>query len=413
MSRTITVGIVGVGGFGRRHLETILGLQETGSFRLVAAVIRSPEKYRATETDLRRRGVRIYRGYEEMFHTERGGMALAVIPGGIDQHKEQSLRALKAGYDVLCEKPVAGTVDEARQMQAEALRTGRRLAICFQSVYSPQIQRIKEISAAGTLGRLIKAKMVAALPRSTAYYRRNAWAGRIRFGDAVIYDSPLQNPMAHYLNNMLYIAGPERNESADLEWVYGENYRTKPIESADTQFIRIRTRGGVELVGMGTHAATEKIPPRIELTYEKGAIEWVGPGHTTVYEACAGQKGIVETCRAEQGEAMPLLPVYQNLKKAMTEGTAPLCTVQNAIQHTAAINALFSSSPVHSVPEEYVKRYYGGTDPYDGGLDLSDEDFFTEIADITATLNTMFQRESSFHQAGRPWAVPGKAVHLD
>ena len=71
------------------------------------------------------------------------------------QHTAPALAALRAGYDVLLEKPMATTADECRQLADTAEETGRQLHICHVLRYTPHFTKMREIIQSGVLGEII------------------------------------------------------------------------------------------------------------------------------------------------------------------------------------------------------------------------------------------------------------------
>jgi predicted dehydrogenase len=406
----VGVGIIGVGGYGRTHLAAIRAAEELGLARLVAAVI-LPGLEPETEKQLRARGVLIYRSHEEMLTRARreaaAGMELVGIPCGIDQHAPLSIAALRAGYHVLCEKPVAGNLPDALAMQRAARETGRILAIGYQNMYTRSMQRIKEIALVGLrgdgLGRLLAAKSCALWPRDSRYYSRNAWAGRLAVGGRPIYDSPVQNATAHYLQDLLYVAGVDLRSSATPARIYGENYRAKGIESADTQFLRISTREGPVLTYMVTHSATVMRGPTAEYRFERGLIRWETAEGNVRAEVRAGDPGagtelpVVETLENDQNEASEL--PYQAVSRAIREGGEPIATIHNSLQHTMCVDTLFTKCPIIPIGAEHTRT--DGTDPA-----------LTHIVGIDDLLARMYERAESYSEAGALWARRGVETEL-
>ena len=72
------------------------------------------------------------------------------LPNGL--HCEWTIRALRAGKDVLCEKPIASNASEAQQMADAARETGRVLVEAFHWRYHPLAKRVKELLASGAIG---------------------------------------------------------------------------------------------------------------------------------------------------------------------------------------------------------------------------------------------------------------------
>lgn len=69
-------------------------------------------------------------------------------------HAEWSIKALQAGKHVLCEKPLALSVDEVDAMQSAARESGKVLAEAFMYRHHPLTLKVKEIVDSGQLGRL-------------------------------------------------------------------------------------------------------------------------------------------------------------------------------------------------------------------------------------------------------------------
>jgi predicted dehydrogenase len=81
------------------------------------------------------------------------------IPLPNDQHARYTLMAAEAGKHVLCEKPLACSVDEAARMVAGCRRHGVILMEAFMWRHHPRVIRAREMIAAGDLGELRLVKM--------------------------------------------------------------------------------------------------------------------------------------------------------------------------------------------------------------------------------------------------------------
>lgn len=80
----------------------------------------------------------------------------AVINGTLDDvHVCTTLPLLKAGYDVLLEKPFAVNEAEARELVEAAKEYGRKIMVCFVLRYAPFYQKIKELLMNGAVGDVI------------------------------------------------------------------------------------------------------------------------------------------------------------------------------------------------------------------------------------------------------------------
>lgn len=393
----VGIGLIGVGGYGRQHLSAIAVAQARGLARLEAAVI-LPGLEPETESQLRTRGVKIYRSAEEMFERARGeipnGLGLIGVPCGIAEHAPLSIAALEAGYHVLCEKPAAGTWEDARKMLEASKRSGRMLSIGFQNLYTPSIQRMKALvlegRRGGRLGRLRWARSSATWPRDSVYYGRNSWAGRLAVNGRVVNDSPVQNALAHELQNLLWVAGPSETESASPRRLYGEQYRAKEIESADTQYLRVETDEGAVLCFAATHSCREYWGPVETWGFEHGTIRWDGSarGRTEITYA----DGEVE--RLDNGtDDIHALP-YLGVLEAIAVSGRPAAVIENCIQHTACVDTLFRCCPITAVG--------GGHTRTDRGANV-----VISILGAEDLVKRMHEAGTSFHEAGAPWARKG------
>jgi predicted dehydrogenase len=107
--------------------------------------------------------------------SEAPKFADAVINGTMDHiHVETTLPLLEAGYDVLLEKPFAVNEREARLLADTAVRTGRKVMVCFVLRYAGFYRKIKEIMLSGAIGSVIdihSAEYVSYHHMSTSYVR--------------------------------------------------------------------------------------------------------------------------------------------------------------------------------------------------------------------------------------------------
>lgn len=74
-------------------------------------------------------------------------------------HASQTIASLRAGKHVLCEKPMAMNVTEARQMVKVGEETGRLFGVAYYRRTYPKVRRAKELLSAGVIGRPVVAEL--------------------------------------------------------------------------------------------------------------------------------------------------------------------------------------------------------------------------------------------------------------
>lgn len=91
----------------------------------------------------------------------REKFADAVINGTMDHiHVETSLPILKAGYDILLEKPFAVNESEMRELVSCANEYNRKIMVCFVLRYAPFYRKIKEALLSGVIGDVVNIQTV-------------------------------------------------------------------------------------------------------------------------------------------------------------------------------------------------------------------------------------------------------------
>ncbi len=79
-------------------------------------------------------------------------------------HCEWTVRALRAGKHVLCEKPIASNAAEAERMLAAATESGRVLAEAFHYRHHPLAARVREVLDSGEIGRIRHVEVAFCIP---------------------------------------------------------------------------------------------------------------------------------------------------------------------------------------------------------------------------------------------------------
>lgn len=75
-------------------------------------------------------------------------------------HYAQAKAALKKGYDLLLEKPIAPFADQCRELSELALSLGRKVAVCHVLRYTPFYQKIKQLLDDGAVGQVVNIQAI-------------------------------------------------------------------------------------------------------------------------------------------------------------------------------------------------------------------------------------------------------------
>lgn len=212
----LRVGVIGLG-MGRHHIG---GYQGHPGAQVVAAA--DMDEKRLAEICDKYNVPNRYTSAEEMLEKERLDVVSVATPNKF--HKAFSVAALQAGCHVLCEKPMAMSAAEGREMLAAASQAGKRLMINFSYRFSEQSTALKQQVDAGILGEVYFAR--------TVWHRRRGLPG---FGGwfgqkALSGGGPLIDLGVHRLDLALWLMGYPKPV-----WVLGSTYNPIGAELAAKQ----------------------------------------------------------------------------------------------------------------------------------------------------------------------------------
>jgi xylose dehydrogenase (NAD/NADP) len=148
----LTVAVLrwGIIGPGRISTRIVRALASSSRGTLAAVASRDPDRAAAYAS---RHGVgRSFGSYDELLASSEIDVVYIALPNHL--HAQWTIRALEAGKHVLCEKPLALTVEDVDAIQAAARMTGRIAVEAFMYLHHPQILRALEVAGDGLLGPL-------------------------------------------------------------------------------------------------------------------------------------------------------------------------------------------------------------------------------------------------------------------
>lgn len=249
------VAVVGVQGYGTAHILNALELQDRGLVELVALVdpARGP---------LVRDGVRVPedRLPVRLDHIDQllGSIPvdIVIIATPLHTHATLAIAALRAGADVLLEKPPVTDLTSFARLEAATQETGGLVQVGFQSLGSRAVAELLRLIETGELGELVSIGAAGSWTRSRGYWTRARWAGRRILDGARVADGAVANPFAHAVMTSLRIAGWDSPD--DIGMIETDLRRVNPIEVDDTSTIRVRPseRGARSFAGALTCAFT-------------------------------------------------------------------------------------------------------------------------------------------------------------
>ncbi len=164
--RNINIGIVGLGGHGRTLQNWI---SKTDGLNVVSVFDIS--------ADERNRSARMFEcgaasSFEELLFNDQIQAVVIATPNHL--HLEQTNQCLNRRLDVLVEKPIANTVEDAKQMVELAESTDRLLMIGHNMRFNRASRKTKELIESGDFGEVVSVEIHFSA-NNTPYYAPDSW----------------------------------------------------------------------------------------------------------------------------------------------------------------------------------------------------------------------------------------------
>jgi xylose dehydrogenase (NAD/NADP) len=319
VARTLRWGFLGAARITR---AIVPALRAAPNHELVAVASRSIEKARehAAQWSI----PRAIGSYEELLAAPDIDVIYIPLPNSL--HAEWTIRAAEAGKHVLCEKPLALSVDEVDRIAAAAKRAGVVVAEAFMYRHHPQTLRIKQLIDHGAIGEmhLVRGAFTFNLDRP-GDVRRDLALGGGSIWDVGCYPISLAR----------YVAG------ADPTTVFG--HAINGPTGIDEGF------AGQLMFGDALHAQFDsgfRAPFRThaEIVGTTGAIQITRPFKPTQDEMVIINRGDrVEQIHVTSHEEL-YLPQIEDLGRAILEGTPPRVSLADSRGNVATILALIESA---------------------------------------------------------------------
>lgn len=269
---TFKVGIIGPGMIARgAHMRS---LSEDSRAEIIAVSSRSEEtaKKAAAEYQV----PHWYTSEEKMLESHEFDLIIVATPNKF--HAASVMKALRAGANVLCEKPPAKTAAEAKEMEKLAGETGKYLFYGFQQRFNPEAVILKRAIESGDLGDIYHISVQA--------LRRRGIPGWGCFIDKDLQGGgPLIDVGVHMLDLAAYLSGfPEAVEvSAVTHQQFGQergvgllgDWNPEEFSVEDFACGMIRFKNGMSLLIETSFAANtaEEETLNVKLYGNKGGAE--------------------------------------------------------------------------------------------------------------------------------------------
>jgi predicted dehydrogenase len=259
MAGSKRVGYVVLGLGSISQVAVLPAFAHSKKAKLIAVVSGDKEKAEKLAQQFKASHAYSYKEYSECLKNPQVEAVYIATPPG--EHEKYAIQAARAGKHVLCEKPLAATVRQARNMVATCRRSEVQFMTAYRKYFEPGTVMLKKMITRGDLGRI---DIIHTLFAELRPFGDNspAWL----FSRALCGGGPLMDLGVYCLNTTRWLVGEDPVAVADaVSWVR-DRRRYKEIEEG----VAFRLDFPNGLVLQGTAAYSAAFSSFIHIHGEKG-----------------------------------------------------------------------------------------------------------------------------------------------
>ncbi|GAO45216.1 Gfo/Idh/MocA family protein [Flavihumibacter petaseus] len=251
----IRIGIIGCGRIAQRHAEHISNKGE-----LVAVCDTVPS--RADELAAKYQAKAFYNVTDMLSQAGEMDVVAVCSPNGL--HATHSIMALREGFHVICEKPMALSAKECGEMIQAAEQSNKRLFAIKQNRFNPPVAAVKQMLTEGKLGKIYSVQLSCFWNRNPDYYA-NSWKGTKDLDGGTLYTQ-----FSHFVDLLYWLIGDVSEAKA-----YTGNFNHKGIiEFEDTGAVILKfTNGAIGTINYTVNSYRKNMEGSLTIFGEKGTVK--------------------------------------------------------------------------------------------------------------------------------------------
>ncbi|MFY7898737.1 MAG: Gfo/Idh/MocA family protein [Chitinophagaceae bacterium] len=261
-------------------------------------------------------------------------------PNGL--HASQSIQALKAGFHVLVEKPMAITTADGEQMIAEAIKAKKYLFPVKQNRYNPPVVAVKEALDNGYLGKIYSLHLNCFWNRGASYYA-NSWKGTKALDGGTLFTQ-----FSHFIDLLYWLNG----DVASVKALAGNFVHKNIIEFEDTGAVLLQfTNGSIGSIHYTVNSYQKNMEGSLTIFAEKGTVKIGGQYLNELDYQCIEGYEIKNLAKGNPpnqygnyvGSMSNHDKVYENVVAVLQNNQALATTAFDALQTVTIIEKIYSA----------------------------------------------------------------------
>jgi predicted dehydrogenase len=244
------------------------------------------------------------------------------------RHCEDVLAAAAAGKHVLCEKPMANSIEECRRMIDACRQNGVALQVAYYRRYYPKMLRMKELLDVGAIGEPVTAHIHLAGRLNKERASPENW----RLNAELSGGGALVDTGSHRLDLLCWLLGEPDRVAALVEC------REMPIEAPDMETLLIRMASGVHVTSR--HGFRTGSRDEFEITGTGGVLSATPVDGPLLRLHSAGREETWELPKHDNVH----FPLFDDFARRVDAGEPPQFTGEDGMQASRIIEAAYASA---------------------------------------------------------------------
>ena len=149
----VNLAIIGLGARGGEVYGSHI-INHPGKARVVAIADPDPEKRATYAKAFSLDDTKVFISGEALLDSKPDVHGIIIATPDRDHHRD-AVRAIRSGYDLLLEKPIATNIEDVLEIRNEAILHKRNVMLCHVLRYAPLFRTIKDIIVSGQLGTVV------------------------------------------------------------------------------------------------------------------------------------------------------------------------------------------------------------------------------------------------------------------
>lgn len=336
--KELRYAVIGCGRISPNHIEAA----KNNGLNIVALCDIVPERMQEKITGFHlNQDTPQYTDYREMLEKEKPELVAVCTESG--KHAQIALDVIAAGCNVIIEKPIALSLEDADRIIALAKEKNVKVCACHQNRFNKSVRKIREAVEEGRFGRMLHGTAHIRWNRGKAYYDQAKWRGTWEQDGGA-----LMNQCIHNIDLLRWMMGDEAEEV----FAYTDNLTHPFIEAEDVGLALVRFRSGAYGIIEGT---TNVYPKNLEETLylfgEKGTVKAGGHSVNIIEEWRFGDgKDDADTVKQTYHENPPNVygfghtPLYADVIDAILNDRAPYVTAEAGRRALETVLAIYRSA---------------------------------------------------------------------